>query len=168
MDTAKKIQGQYSLAEYLKLEEEANSKHEYWNGTILAMAGGTPSHNKIANSIGTAIDIELDKMNKDCSVYNSDQKVYISAFNRCVYPDCMLICGEEELHENSTSIIVNPSLIIEVLSETSKEYDSNSKFEGIEVSPPLKSMCWSGKPYLKCNSGLKKKKIYGGYPALLD
>jgi len=85
------------------------------------MAGGTPSHNKITNSIGTAIDIQLDK-NKNYSVYSSDQKVFIPDFNRGVYPDCLVVCGEEELYETSKAVITNPCLIIEVLSESTKAY----------------------------------------------
>jgi len=128
MSAVKKlVEQQYTFKEYLELEENAVHKSEYWNGTIVAMAGGIPNHNKISNSIGTAIDIELDKKNKDCTVYSSDQKVFVPDFNRGVYPDCMALCGEEEMHEESNAVIVNPSLIIEVLSKSTKEFDSNSK-----------------------------------------
>jgi len=85
---------QYTFKEYLELELKSEYKSEFWDGTIVAMAGGTPPHNKISNSIGTAIDIALDKKNKDCSVYSSDQKVFIPDFNRGVYPDCMALCGD--------------------------------------------------------------------------
>ncbi len=139
MSAIKKVDpNQYTFQEYLTLEEKAAYKSEFWDGSIVAMAGGTPSHNKIANSIGTAIDNALDKKNKNCSVYNSDQKVYIPSFNRGVYPDCMTICGKEEFYEDSTSVLINPSLIIEVLSESTKEYDSNGKFEGYRSIPSFK------------------------------
>ena len=139
MSAAKKLAEQlYTFEEYLALEEQADYKSEFWDGLIVAMAGGTPTHNKIANSIGTAIDIELDKKNKGCTVYNSDQKVYIPDFSRGVYPDCMVLCGEEELHEKSKTVITNPALIIEVLSESTKEYDSNGKFEGYRSVPSFK------------------------------
>ncbi len=139
MSAAKKFSTQeYTFQEYLALEENAEYKSEFWDGTIIAMAGGTPPHNKISNSIGTAIDNELDKKNKNCTVYNSDQKIYIPDFNRGVYPDCTVLCGEEELFENSKTVIINPSLIIEVLSESTKEYDSNGKFEGYRSVPSFK------------------------------
>jgi len=139
MSVAKKIsEQQYTFKEYLELEEKADYKSEYWDGTIVAMAGGTPNHNKISNSIGTAIDIELDKKNKNCTVYSSDQKVFIPDFNRGVYPDCMALCGEEEMHEASNAVIINPSLIIEVLSKSTKEFDSNEKFEGYRSIPSFK------------------------------
>lgn len=139
MSAAKKLaEQQYTLQEYLELEQNAEYKSEFWDGTIVAMAGGTPNHNKIGNSIGTAIDIELDKKNKNCTVYSSDQKVFIPDFNRGVYPDCMALCGEEEMHEDSNAIIINPSLIIEVLSKSTKEFDSNEKFEGYRSIPSFK------------------------------
>ena len=139
MSAIKKVdEKQYTFQEYLALEEQATFKSEFWNGAIVAMAGGTPSHNKIANSIGTAIDNALDKKNKSGSVYNSDQKVYIPSFDRGVYPDCMTICDEEEFYGDSTSVLTNPSLIIEVLSASTKEYDSNGKFEGYRSIPSFK------------------------------
>lgn len=139
MSAAKKLsEQQYTFKEYLELEKKATYKSEFWDGIIVAMAGGTPDHNKIANSIGTAIDIELDKKNKNCTVYNSDQKVFIPDFNRGVYPDCMALCGDEEIHDSGNTVIINPSLIIEVLSESSKEYDSNGKFEGYRSIPSFK------------------------------
>lgn len=139
MSAAKKIADQkYTFQEYLGLEAKAAYKSEFWDGTIVALAGGTPNHSKIANSIGTAIDNELDKKNKNYTTYNSDLKVFIPAFNRGVYPDCMVLCGEEDLHENSKAVITNPSLIIEVLSASTKEYDSNGKFEGYRSIPSFK------------------------------
>lgn len=136
---AEKIKEQaYTFKEYLQLEAESASKNEFWDGIIVSMAGGSPTHGKIANSIGTAIDNELIKKKKDCSAYNSDVKVFIPDFNRGVYPDCMVICGKEELHEESKAVVKNPCLIIEVLSESTKEYDSSSKFEGYRSLPSFK------------------------------
>ena len=120
----------YTFEEYLQLEEKATFKSEFWDGEIIAMAGSSPNHSKIANSIGTAIDNALDKKGKDCTVYNSDLKVYIPKFNKSVYPDNMVLCTEEAFHKNSKAIITNPSLIIEVLSASTHEYDKGSKFEG--------------------------------------
>ena len=139
MGAARKLaERQYTLEEYLILEEKAEFKSEFWGGTIVAMAGGTPTHNKIAGNVLTAINNELDKKNSNCSVYNNDVKVFIPDFNREVYPDCMALCGEEKLHPKSKVTIVNPSLIIEVLSQSTKEYDSNGKFEGYRSIPSFK------------------------------
>jgi Uma2 family endonuclease len=115
-----------SLQVYLEEEAQSTTKHEFWDGEIIAIAGDAPAHNKIANSIGTAIYSALDKNHKDCAVFSSDQQVYIPAFNRCVYPDCTVACGEEEL--SGKTMLLNPLLIIEVLSESTKQYDSSDKF----------------------------------------
>ena len=135
----------YTFEEYLALEELATEKSEFWNGIIVprneaieAMAGGFPNHNKIGANIITSINIEIRKKNKNCSTYSSDQKIFIPKFNRGVYPDCMVICGEEEFYEESDAVITNPSLIIEVLSQSTKDYDKSEKFEGYRSLPSFK------------------------------
>ncbi|MEM1122723.1 MAG: Uma2 family endonuclease [Bacteroidota bacterium] len=139
MGAAEKIAEKiYTLEAYLAMEEAAENKSEFWNGLIVEMAGGTPNHNRIANSIGRCIENELDKKNKDCSTFNSDQKVYIPEFNRGVYPDSSIICGEIEMHEKSNAMVTNPCLIIEVLSESTKDYDKGTKFEGYRSLPSFK------------------------------
>jgi len=128
----------YTFEEYLALEEQADYKSEFWDGLIVAMAGGRPTHGKIANNVGIAINNELDKKNGDCSTYNSDVKIFIPDFNRGVYPNCMVICGDEEFHKNSKAVVTNSCLIIEVLSESTKEYDNSGKFEGYRSVPSFK------------------------------
>ncbi|HKK79736.1 MAG TPA: Uma2 family endonuclease [Phaeodactylibacter sp.] len=137
-----------SLQAYLKEEAQSDYKHEFWDGQVVAMAGGTPAHNKIANSVGTAIDIALDKAGKDCAVYSSDQQVYIPAYNRCVYPDCTVLCGAEELDEKNKTMLLNPLLLIEVLSESTKQYDSTDKFEAYRSIPSFKEyvLVWQTLP----------------------
>jgi len=120
----------YTFEEYLALEKSAIFRSEFWDGEIKRKIDEVPTHSKISASVGTIINNELDKKNKDCSVYSCNLKVYIPDFNRSSYPDCMTICGEVELHEKSNAVVTNPCLIIEVLSESTKEYDSNAKFEG--------------------------------------
>ena len=141
----------YTFDEYIALEETATFKSEFWDGNIVAMAGGTPNHSKIANSIGTAIDNELDKKGKDCTVYSSDLKVYIPKFNKSVYPDNMVLCTEEEFYKDSKAIITNPSLIIEVLSASTQEYDKGSKFEGYRSLPSFKEyvLVWQTIPKIQ-------------------
>jgi len=140
MSTAKKLEEQkYTFEEYLELEEKAEYKNEFWDGEIVAMSGGTPTHGKIANNIGTAINNELDKKStNNCSAYNSDVKVYIPDFNKGAYPDCMVICGDEEYHKESKAVVTNPCLVIEVLSESTKQYDKSDKFEAYRSIPSFK------------------------------
>ena len=119
----------YTFDEYLVMEEAAEYRSEYINGNIIEMSGGSRNHSKISNSIGTAIDNEMIRMEKDCSFFNSDMKVYISKHNRGFYPDGMVVCGEEKVYKNNPNVLINPSLIIEVLSKSTRKDDKGDKFE---------------------------------------
>ena len=149
MSTAKKLEEQkYTFEEYLELEEKAEYKNEFWDGEIVAMAGATPAHNKITSSLIAALDQAIDKKGKDCSIYNSDQKIYLPTDNKVVYPDCMVMCKEEEYHDKSEIIITNPSLIIEVLSKSTQNYDKGAKFESYRSIPSFKEyvLVWQSIP----------------------
>ncbi len=138
----------YSFEEYLELETQNEERHEFHDGEVLAMSGGTSAHSKIANSIGTAIDIEIDKMDNDCSVFNSDIKIYIEIFNHCVYPDVMALCGEEDFYDENNTIITNPLIVIEMLSQSTKGYDKGLKFDKYRTLPSLKEyiLVWQTLP----------------------
>lgn len=147
MDAAEKLlDKKYSFKEYLELEAKAEYKSEFWDGEIVPMntprtigtEGRTLTHGKIANNIGTALNNQLDKSKADCATYNSDVKVFIPKFNRGVYPDCMAVCSDEEFHKESKVVLTNPCLIIEVLSESTKDYDLSGKFEGYRSIPSFR------------------------------
>lgn len=128
----------YSFKEYLELEEKAEFKSEFWNGDMVERSSITPTRSKIANSIGTALDNQFDTNKPDCAVYDSGSKVFSPKFNHVACPDCMVVCGEEEFHEDSKVVLSNPSLIIEVLSESTKSYDLSAKFEGYRSIPAFR------------------------------
>lgn len=128
----------YTLEEYLALEEVAEERHEYHNGKIIEMAGGTANHSLICNSLGTAIENALIRDNKDCVVFNSDMKVWVDKQNHGLYPDVSVICGDIEYHKNSESVLSNPMLLIEVLSKSTKQYDKSDKFELYRSIPSFK------------------------------
>ena len=125
----------YTIEEYLAFEEVAEGKHEYHNGLIIAMAGGTGKHSVIANSVGTAIDNQVDKTNKNCTAFNADMKVKIDKYNKSVYPDITVVCGDIEYSNESETILANPILLIEVLSKSTKKYDKGEKFELYRIIP---------------------------------
>ena len=133
-----KMEQKYTFEEYLELEEKAEYRSEFWNGEIKLKKDEVPTHSKISARIGTVISNDLNRENKDCSIYSSSLKVFIPYFNSVSYPDGMVICNDEELHEKSNAVVTNPCLIIEVLSESTKEYDSNAKFEGYRSIPSFK------------------------------
>ena len=123
------VQKKYSLEEYFKLEESSEQKYEFHDGTLVGMAGGTGEHSSIINRIGTALNNELDKGEKDCTVYTSDLKVKIASNNKRLYPDLSLTCGEAIYEDDRRTVLTNPILLIEVLSLSTKEYDKAGKFE---------------------------------------
>lgn len=117
---------QLSAEEYMALEEQAEYKSEYYNGEIFPMAGGSTNHNRIAVSVCTALDLALEMGN--CEVFSSDVRLRVLAHRLYTYPDAMVVCGTPQYLENRDDTITNPSVIIEVLSKTTRGYDSNQKF----------------------------------------
>ncbi|MGB0930234.1 MAG: Uma2 family endonuclease [Chitinophagales bacterium] len=118
-----------SFLEYLELEEKSEVKYEYHDGFVWAMAGGTLNHGTISGNAFSALSSVLRKKDgNNCKPANSEVKIYIEAYNRGVYPDAMVICGEPEFHLNRKDIVVNPSLIIEVLSPSTAAFDRGDKF----------------------------------------
>ncbi len=119
----------YTFEEYVSIEALMEEKHEYHNGKIVAMAGGTGNHSLIANRIGTALDNAIDAHDKNCVVFNADLKIKIDKYNKCIYPDASVVCGNIRYEDDNQTILSNPILLIEVLSKTSKKYDTGEKFE---------------------------------------
>lgn len=118
----------YSTAEYLALEGETGEKYEFFDGEVYlweAMAGSTPPHAMICSELSSLINQKLDR--KRCNSFNSDLKLAITELNRYRYPDLTVICGPLEYDEEITQAIVNPTCLVEVTSESSKEADYTSK-----------------------------------------
>src|SRR6476646_3610732 len=120
-------QHSYSPEEYLKLEELSEFKSEYYNGQIFPMAGGTPNHNRIAVNLGSAMNVALT--DQDYDVFISDMRLWIPRAGLYTYPDVMVVAGELEFAEGRKDTITNPLVIVEVLSESTKNYDRGEKFE---------------------------------------
>lgn len=117
----------YSEEEYLNLEEKATYKSEYFRGEIFMMAGGTPNHNRIKENLSVEIGIALKKR-KSCRSYSSDQRVHIQENSLYTYPDVVIVCGPNQYAEHNKNTIVNPTVIIEVVSQGSGAYDRGDKF----------------------------------------
>ncbi len=135
METAQKRQI-LSLQEYQQLEEETSQRYEYHNGEVFAMAGGEPKHNAICHNLHVLLGGILRK--KPCNVFTSDQKVHIASINRSLYPDVSVTCGPVERAEKDTRAIVNPVLLVEVLSESTAGYDRGDKFKHYSKIPTLR------------------------------
>ena len=127
-----------SVEEYLRQEIETDTKYEYHDGKIYFLAGGTLNHGMISGDVYSDIKVALEKKNSDCQPFNSDIKLHIERINSYVYPDCMVICGEIEKAPNNKNAVVNPVLIIEVLSESTASYDRGDKFYFYRQIPSFK------------------------------
>lgn len=126
----------YTFEEYLKLGEDAEFKSEFYQGEIFAMSGGTGDH----SLIGTNVTRELGNalMGKECLVYGSDLKIRIDAADAGVYPDGMVICGSREYYKDRLDVVMNPTAVIEVLSDGTAAWDRGGKFRQYRLIPSLK------------------------------
>ncbi len=116
----------YTPDEYLALEVESEVRHEYRNGEILAMAGGLPTHNEIAGDLLFLFKAALKQ--KPYSVFVCDQRLLIPGGNLYTYPDVMVVPRPIELQAGRKDTVMNPILIAEVLSDSTKDYDRGEKF----------------------------------------
>jgi Uma2 family endonuclease len=113
-------------AAYLALERGNETKHELVNGEILAMSGASPVHNLIAMNLGRRLS-ELVS-GKPCVVLSSDQRVHVPATGLFAYPDLTVICGAPQLHPEDDHTLLNPVVLVEVLSDSIEAYDRGAKF----------------------------------------
>ncbi len=114
-------------AEYLELERESDIKHEYFQGEMLAMAGASPNHILIATTIASRLFYQLEK--RPCFVFQGDLRLKVSAINFQAYPDVVVVCGEPKYTDDKPPALLNPTLIIEVLSPSTEQYDRGKKFQ---------------------------------------
>lgn len=112
--------------EYLEWEEKATYKSEYRQGEVTAMAGGSLNHNTISGNIFGNFFAMLK--GKGCRPFNSDMKLDIPLSHSFVYPDAMVVCGTIELMEGRQDVVKNPTLIVEVMSPSTADYDRGEKF----------------------------------------
>jgi Uma2 family endonuclease len=126
----------YTPEEYLEIEEKAEYKSEYRDGEIVPMTGGTTNHNKIALNLAASLKIGLRRKNYD--VYIGDVRLWIPRYRQHTYPDMMVIEGEPIYTGTSTTTVMNPMLIAEVLSKSTKNYDQGDKFLYYRSIPEFK------------------------------
>ena len=113
--------------EYLSAERDAETKSEFHDGEILVMAGASYAHNLIVANVIRELGVQLKA--GPCAVLPSDIRVWIEASRRYVYPDVTVVCGEPEFTDADQDTLVNPTLLVEVLSEATNNYDRGEKFE---------------------------------------
>jgi Uma2 family endonuclease len=119
-----------SPEEYLAIERQAEYKSEYVDGVMYAMAGSSERHNLIAGNLITELNIQLRKA--PCRIYPSDLKVRVPNSKRFFYPDVSVVCGETQFADDERDVVLNPILIIEVLSESTAAFDRGKKFQSYQ------------------------------------
>lgn len=112
--------------EYLQRERQADFKSEYWNGETFAMAGATREHNQIVSNIISILGTQL--RDKPCSVYPSDMKVKTKSLKKYTYPDVTVSCDPEMFDDEYKDVLLNPLILIEILSDSTEAYDRGLKF----------------------------------------
>ena len=120
------LQNRLSPAEYLVFERSSHEKHEYANGELFAVSGGTREHSLLQGNIQRELGNAL--LERPCEVHTADMRVKIAASGRYVYPDASVVCGEPRFEDAHVDTLVNPSVVVEVLSESSEAYDRGDKF----------------------------------------
>ena len=123
----------YTAQEYLEAEVNSQDRHEFINGEIILMAGGTPDHNEIAINLGGALKLALK--GKPYRTFSSDQRLWVPQLNNYTYPDLMVVAKPIELQSGRTDTITNPLLIAEVLSKGTRAYDRDEKFAAYRSIP---------------------------------
>jgi Uma2 family endonuclease len=127
----------YTYADYVALERQSPTKHEYLDGEIYAMAGGSEEHSALAAEVLRAFGNALG--DRPCRVHTSDMRIYVQAVGLATFPDGAVICGRLEQHPPSPeATALNPMVLLEVTSDSSEEYDTGPKLEFYRTIPSLR------------------------------
>jgi Uma2 family endonuclease len=116
-----------TVAEYLARERVGDTKHEFFAGQVYALAGGSEQHNLIAGNVLASLHAQVRK--RSCTVYPSDMRLKIPRTNLYTYADVSVVCGQAQFEDAQRDILLNPSVIIEVLSPSTENYDRGKKFQ---------------------------------------
>ena len=122
--------------EYLALERKAEYKSEYLAGEMFAMSGASPRHVLIVTNVVAELRGQLKQ--RPCTVYSSDLRVKVSPTGLYSYPDVVVVCDQPQFADEQRDTLLNPTLIVEVLSESTKDYDRGEKFEHYRTLPSLR------------------------------
>ncbi len=144
-----------SHEEYLQLERSALEKSEYYRGEIFLMAGAREIHNLVVtNLVG---EFRTLFKNQPCKVYPSDMKVYVEDSDLFTYPDVTIVCSKALFYDDAKDVLLNPEVVIEVLSPSTEKYDRGKKFELYRKNPHLKEYILVSTKQKKLESFLKQK-----------
>ncbi len=128
-------QRHYTLKDYFGIEESSQIRHEFYDGEIFAMAGGSRNHNRITLNLVVALDATLRKT--ECALFSIDMRVRTTG-GLYTYPDLLVVCGNVELSDDPLETITNPVVVMEVLSPSTRDYDRGEKFTQYSTIRTLK------------------------------
>jgi Uma2 family endonuclease len=126
----------FSVLDYLRAENEAETKSEYVNGEVFAMAGTSLTHNDVTYTLLTEIAPQL--RGGLCMAYGSDLRIRVDASNLYTYPDISIVCGEPDVDPNDSCAVTNPTVLFEVLSDSTESWDRGGKFAHYRLLPSLR------------------------------
>lgn len=125
MSTAPKRR--YTEAEYLAIERDVETKHEFFRGEIFAMSGASRQHNQITFNLALCLGQQL--VDRDCTAFITDMRVNVEQATLYTYPDAVITCNEPRFLDKEVDTLLNPQVVIEVLSDSTEKYDRGKKFE---------------------------------------
>ena len=126
----------FTIAEYLEMENNAVEKNEYYKGEVFAMSGAKLNHNIVSRNLITALGNKLK--GKPCKPFGSDMRIHIPSNTLFTYPDISIVCGKVESLNDDDFNFLNPTVIIEILSKSTKNYDRGDKFKLYRDIPTLR------------------------------
>jgi Uma2 family endonuclease len=124
-----------TASEYLAWERAQPIKHEFFDGNAFAMARTSPRHNALCVRASIALNTALQ--GRGCVEFSSDQRIGIGLGTRYVYPDVSVVCGTVQLQDGTSDVIANPKIIVEVLSQSTEQYDRGLKWVSYQRLPSL-------------------------------
>ena len=116
----------FTPEEYLAIDRQSENKNEYFDGEIFAMTGASRRHNLISVNVAASLNTQL--VDRECEVYASDMRVKVSPTGLYTYPDVVIVCSMPQFEDKEIDTLLNPSVVIEVLSKTTEGYDRGDKF----------------------------------------
>lgn len=138
MVAARRPKHHYRFEEYLALCEDSTVRLEFWGGQIYAMAGGSVEHSRLSLRIGSLLD---QRRPSGCTALESNTRIRPLASDRATYADALLVCGELEYHpaDPEKRTVANPTVVVEVLSDSTAEDDQTDKFDHYRLAPSLRA-----------------------------
>jgi len=125
----------YTPEQYLEIDRHAEFKSEYLNSEIFAMAGASRAHNLISGNIFIAFSLQL--RTQPCETYMNDMRVQTSPAGLYTFPDVVVVCGQPQFRDDHADTLLNPTVIVEVLSPTTEAFDRGEKFAQFRRLPSL-------------------------------